>query len=87
MQQALALKSLYFDHCKCNGRSKADPGEGSPSDPIQVIALKMYLCPSKVALHSPEGTCHILMVLSHDPDTRVLLSLGWNATEDTRLLP
>ena len=64
-----------------------EPGEGSPSDPIQVIALKMYLWPLKVALHSPEGTCHIFIVLSHDPDTRVLLSLGWNATEDTRLLP
>ena len=27
-------------------------GEGSPSDPIQVTAQKMYLCPSKVAWHS-----------------------------------
>ena len=54
---------------------------------MQVVALKMYLCPLKVALHSPEGTCHILMVLSYDPDTRVSLSLGWNATEDTVLLP
>ena len=54
---------------------------------MQVVALKMYLCPVKVALHSPEGTCHILMVLSHDPDTRVSLSWGWNATEDTERLP
>ena len=58
-------------------------GEGSPSDPIQVIAQKMYLWPLKVAWHSPEGKCQILMVSSYDPDTRVLLSLGWNATEDT----
>ena len=54
---------------------------------MQVVAPKMYLCPSKVALHSPEGTCHILMELSYDPDTRVSLSWGWNATEDTKLLP
>ena len=59
------------------------PGEGSPSDPIQVIALKMYLCPSKVALHSPEGKSQTFTVLSHDPDTRVSLSPGLNAMEDT----
>ena len=54
---------------------------------MQVVALKMYLCPAKEARHSPEGTCQSLMVLSHDPDTRVSLSLGWNATEDTTELP
>ena len=61
-------------------------GEGSPSDPIQVTAQKMYLWPVKVAWHSPEGKCQILMVLSQDPDTSVSLSPGLNATEDTALL-
>ena len=59
------------------------PGEGSPSDPIQVTAQKMYLWPLKVAWHSPEGKCQILIVLSQDPDTSVSLSPGLNATEDT----
>ena len=63
------------------------PGEGSPSDPIQVIALKMYLCPLKVAWHSPEGMYQVLMVLSADPDTRVLLSLGLKAMLNTAELP
>ena len=62
-------------------------GEGSPSDPIQVIAQKMYLWPLKVAWHSPEGKCQILMVLSADPDTSVSLSPGLKATESTILLP
>ena len=60
--------------------------EGSPSDRIQVIAQKMYLWPVKVAWHSPEGKCQVLMVLSQDPDTSVSLSPGLNATEDTVLL-
>ena len=47
----------------------------------------MYLWPLKVAWHSPEGKCQILMVLSRDPDTRMSLSLGWNATEFTQSLP
>ena len=59
------------------------PGEGSPSDPIQVIAQKMHLCPSKVAWHSPEGKCQVLMVLSQDPDTSVSLSPGLKAMLDT----
>ena len=58
-------------------------GDRSPSDPTQVIAQKMHLCPSKVAWHSPEGTCQVLMVLSADPDTRVLLSPGLKATAMT----
>ena len=62
-------------------------GEGPPSGPIQVIALKMYLCPSKVAWHLPEGKCQTLMLLSHDPDTRVSLSRGLNAMELTGPLP
>ena len=62
-------------------------GEGPPSGPIQVIALKMYLCPSKVAWHLPEGKCQTLMLLSHDPDTRMLLSRGLNAMELTMWLP
>ena len=47
----------------------------------------MYLCPSKVALHSPEGKSQTFTVLSHDPDTRVSLSPGLNAMEDTIRLP
>ena len=46
----------------------------------------MYLWPVKVAWHSPEGKCQVLMVLSQDPDTSVSLSPGLNATEDTQLL-
>jgi hypothetical protein len=52
-----------------------------------VIALKVYLCPSKVAWHLPEGKCQTLMLLSHDPDTRVSLSRGLNAMELTGRLP
>ena len=63
------------------------PGEGSPRDPIQVIVLKVYLCPSKVAWHLPEGKCQTLMLLSHDPDTRMLLSRGLNAMDVTMSLP
>ena len=62
-------------------------GEGSPRDPTRVIALKVYLCPSKVAWHLPEGKCQTLMLSSHDPDTRMLLSRGLNAMEVTLLLP
>ena len=61
--------------------------EGSPRDPTRVIALKVYLCPWKVAWHMPEGKCQTLMLLSHDPDTRMLLSRGLNAMELTALLP
>ena len=62
-------------------------GEGSPRDPTRVIALKVYLCPSKVAWHLPEGKCQTLMLLSHDPDTRMSLSRGLNAMELTGRLP
>ena len=61
--------------------------EGSPRDPIRVIALKVYLCPSKVAWHLPEGKCQTLMLLSYDPDTRMVLSRGLNAMDLTALLP
>ena len=74
---------IHFSYTATGMGLRPVPVEGCPSDPIQVIAPDMYLWPLKVALHSPEGTCHIFIVLSHDPDTRVLLSLGWNATEDT----
>ena len=52
-----------------------------------MIALKVYLCPLKVAWHLPEGKCQTLMLLSHDPDTRMLLSRGLNAMELTMWLP
>ena len=63
------------------------PGEGSSSDPIQVIAQKMYRWPLKVAWHSPEGKCQVLMVLSRDPDTSVSLSPGLKAMLVTAYLP
>ena len=62
-------------------------GEGPPSGPIQVIALKMYLCPLKVAWHLPEGKCQTLMLSSYEPDTRMSLSRGLNAMEYTGPLP
>ena len=62
-------------------------GEGSPRDPTRLIALKVYLCPSKVAWHLPEFKCQTLMLLSHDADTRMLLSRGLNAMELTMFLP
>ena len=58
-------------------------GEGPPSGPIQVIALKIYLCPLKVAWHLPEGKCQTLMLVSHDPETRMSLSRGLKAMELT----
>ena len=72
---AKSIRYVKNDAVRCtrNGRLRPLPGEGSPSDPIQVIALKMYL-PSKVALHSPEGKSQTLTVLSHDPDTSVLVA-------------
>ena len=78
---------IHFSYTVTGMGLRPVPVEGSPSDPIQVIALKMYLCPSKVALHSPEGKSQTFTVLSHDPDTRVSLSPGLNAMEDTVLPP
>ena len=70
---------IYFSYTVTGMGLRPVPAERSPSDPTQVIALKVYLWPSKVAWHSPEGKSQILSVLSQDPDTRVLLWPGLKA--------